>query len=270
MKMEQLKKDIDERRKLTEDLVELENAALGGGDELMGWKYYDSRLEKFDDRFGEVLPNGFTSISGYVEEFYLDKKGDMVGMELGGPGIKLFHELSPDYFKKTVGVTLVIPEKSNTVSENHTILKADVFHKAYDNDLGLPGFQEVENFTRENGKVDILIENMIGGNVGDNPDLFMMYLLRWYKLLNEEATMFISSQPMSLRNRILCHSKINLFLGRLKESIDFQFESHIDMDYFLPTAQTLRLRKLKGAPDNLDMLARDYVKQVNSDELGGE
>ena len=270
MKMEQLKGDIQHRRELTKDFVDLESAALEEGNDSMGWKYYDSPVEKFDDRFNEVLPGGLLSLSEYIEEFYTNRKGELIGMELGGPGINLFEGLSPDYFKKTVGVTLVVPEKSNTVSEKHTILKADVFHKAHDRDSGLPGFQEVENFTKKNGKADILIENMIGGNVGDNPDLFIMYLLRWYKLLNEEGTMFISSSPMGIRSRILCQSKINLFLGSLNKFVDFQFESNIDIDFFLPIAQTLRLRKLKGAPDNLDMLVRNYNQGIKPDDVQSE
>ena len=103
-------------------------------DRNMGWEIYDSGLFRFNEYFKSVIPDGYDSISDYIEDIYKDRKGELIGMELGGPGNNLFADFPKGMFKKTVGVCLNRPNHldPDKIAKTHEILEANVFHKKSD------------------------------------------------------------------------------------------------------------------------------------------
>lgn len=232
---------------------EKDNTTTIRGLEILGDHYpiYDSPLIDFDGYFEGVLPGENRTIKEYISNRYREKIGSLVGIELGGPGSKLFDDLK-GYFMKTAGFTLY-KKKDAPKTLNHEIIEADVFFKRTDVDKdGLQGYQSVAEWVKKNGGVDIIFERMVGGIPPLDQEMFLQIIKRWYKLLNEEGTMFIQNPVLETRDDLKFMIRLDEYFGN---------QSNLEFDYAPKgTAGNLfsviRLKKLPGAPDSLDKLLR--------------
>lgn len=155
------------------------------------YQIYDSEAKEFDSFFGEVLAQHGT-IRNYVEAHYDSRKGDLVAAEFGGPARRLCAELNRDgMFKRTAGFVLFDqrdPEqRSEDAQRRHDVVEADVFFK--DGAGGL-SWRSVEEWVRDNGKPDIIIERMVQGiDLVRQADLFMAIVKRWLSQLAGHGTL---------------------------------------------------------------------------------
>lgn len=255
------------------DERELENTPSGF------WGVYDSDFCDFWSTFravcvGEKEGEQYNNLSDYLRLYYAGRN-DLVGMEIGGPGRKLFksmlNELNDELdskleFRSTVGVTLNDLRSDKETSEdqerNHYILPADVFLHGYTEKDGnkMPGLEDIKAWTEEHGKADLIIERMIAGISDFSPklgakdiDLHILFrsVLKWYELLNEEGTMFLEL-PFDASTK---EKYVEPILNKLKEHSDF-FDVAASTRY---SETVLRLRRLPGSPDNL----REILKGVD-------
>lgn len=217
---------------------------------------YDSPLSFFNEDMKSVLPEDCTNITTYLEKKYPEKKGELIGIELGGPGCRLFKDLEP-LFKKTAGFTLH-NDPSLEPGKNHDVVEADVFYKRTLNktEEEIDGYQAVDKWTKLNGKADFLIERMVGGISSINIDSFLLIVKRWYKLLSENGTAFIQfpvpSNDVNATIKLL--NTIEKAIGKHRDKFDISYKEELfstEQLYFL-----LRLHKLPGAPESLDELLK--------------
>lgn len=228
-----------------------------GGDERLGWMFYDSPLEEYDIQFRKTLPENISSLAEYVKEIYKEKKGRLIGIELGGPGKKLFTGLAPEYFSKTAGFTLhnkLEGKKKDTSDEQHQVIEADVFSRRKDGDV-LDGYQKIEKWIKENGKADIIIEKMVAPIDALSAEYLLLVIKRWYKLLNQGGTLFLELPLYSYG------SKIETFLKKYEDIFDFQIikkeKDSITRNGLEIAGTYIRIRRLQGAPDSIDELLKD-------------
>lgn len=248
-----LRQGVAQTKTESENAREFERASnMGEESQSMGWDYYDSSLQNYEASFEDVFPEGVKSFQEYIDRYYANKKGDLVGIEIGGPAIKLFNGLNEDgVFRKTAGFTLHTPKEAE-VRLPHQIIEADVFNKRNPNDK-LPGYQTLEKWIKENGKADMLIERMVGG-IGKDDNVLLSALRRWYTLLNEEGSAFIE-----LPTRFSSQEFIDQFLSKHTGEFDYSIQKRDrDRDYIGGSIAGvfLRLRKLPGAPETLDELIK--------------
>lgn len=223
-------------------------------DERLGWMLYDSPIEIYDENFKEVLPENIEDLNSYIKSIYRQKKGKLIGIELGGPGKKLFANLAPEYFAKTAGFTLhKKSEDKENESKNgqHQIIEADVFSRRKKDDI-LPGYQNIEKWVKENGKADIIIEKMVAPIDSPTAEHLLLIIKRWYKLLNQGGTLFLEMPIYSHA------SKITSFLEKHQDMFEFQIDRNTSDDgAWHISGVYIRLRKLEGAPDSVDELLKD-------------
>lgn len=177
----------------------------GVRDEVPTWQIYDSRVDPQEGAFKDILPKGFLD---FVKTNYPDRLGDLIGMELGGPGSNLFHTFPKGIFKETVGVTLEDMrseyKKLQDDERNHSVIIGDVLSRKPDSILDKKSeptkisFVQIEKWVSEHGKVDFLVERMVGGiDMVRDKAIFIALLRRWYSLLSDSGVMFIEMPPFA-------------------------------------------------------------------------
>jgi len=154
---------------------------------LNAFEYYDSPIESYERDFAEVL-KPYKNFSEYIKGNYGEKKGDLIGIELGGPGVNLFDGFEWDTFSKTAGFTLKkLPEYK--VDLNHEVIEADVFSR---NQKSERSWTQVIDWVRKNGRPDFIVERMVGPLFEiREAKLFLLILDRWYRILSDGGSMFI-------------------------------------------------------------------------------
>ncbi len=213
------------------------------------WAIYDSDITSFDLSFAGVLED-YGDIKSFVEEEYSDKKGELVAIELGGPGNTLFGSFPEGYLAKSAGFTLRDVEKGIENKEtrlHHSVFEADIFSKRI-KPSDLAGFEVVRDWVRGNTKdgVDIIIERMMAGlNDKESQNLFLLNVFRWYKLLNEEGCLIVEVPSFDY------NEDAHIF-WRNVEVIQKEggFEKHNLLVRFRPYHSIL-IKKLPGAPEDL-------------------
>lgn len=206
-----------------------------------GW--YDSEIITYERDFHDVL-SPFESFNEFLKKVYASKKGQLIGIELGGPGVNLFEGFERDIFKKTAGITLKkLPEHEGKI--NHEVIEADVFLR---DSQGGRSWNTVLDWVEKNGKPDFIIERMVGplGSIRDK-QFFLMILDRWYKILNENGCMFIQLPKIISMNdysNIFSHLREKFADQKiaLEARVGFGEETGLNVFY---------LRKLENAPDSL-------------------
>lgn len=180
---EKYKKEL---KNLTQENLEVESQKK--------WDVYDSGLVsgenplEFD--FLKLYPRGYKNIKDYLEKEYKKEKGKILGIELGGPGRRLFSDFSPGFVKESFGVTLIDKrndaEKEEDQKKNHHVLVLDIFNEE--------SYKKIKSFSKEKG-FDLLFERMEGGWLGfpEDKELFEYFVFLWYELLANSGTMFIQS-----------------------------------------------------------------------------
>lgn len=165
-------------------------------DEARPWAVYDSALHHYattfdypyERSFRHLIPEEFPTMRAYIEQRFFEKRGAVVGMDIGGTGSALFRDFSPGFFAKSLGVVLADQREEKTKKEDevyhHSVLEADAFSSK--------GWRGITNVLHGD-VVDVLFERMYGGLVGMNTDFrFLASVLeRWYGLLGDEGMMFV-------------------------------------------------------------------------------
>jgi hypothetical protein len=187
-------------RKATDDSLKLEKNSSNALDlaEKNAFEYYDSRLHSYEADFQDLIAP-HSSLLDFISDKYNKKLGDLVAIELGGPGVNLFSDLDPDgkVFRKTAGFTLFKLPEHFDLENNHEVVEADVLQRRGGNKLS---FSMVEDWVKQNGKPDLIIERMVGPlHMIKSYKVFLQILDRWYKLLKDGGTMFIEI-PKGMRD----------------------------------------------------------------------
>jgi hypothetical protein len=222
------------------------------------WEIYDAPFNQFNESFRRSLPEG--GFQAFVDTHYGERKGQLIGMELGGPGSNFFGGFEEGTFKETVGVTLndlrQTNQKETDNSRHHSIIEADVFsikpHLAGHEYFPARQWRTVEEWVQTHGQPDMIIERILSPmNHIKHKEIFLAILNRWYKLLAPEGTIFFGGP----RNH---HETIPVLeyapeLETLRHVLTLEFSSNINFDPHFPFA---KLRKLPGAPESLDGLLK--------------
>lgn len=209
------------------------------------WGIFDEPAEDYEYSFDFVM--GERNFQKYFEKYYSEKKENMVGIELGGPGNSLFKDLQP-WFRKTLGLYKSESESKRTslAPKNHFPKKGDIFSRQ--------GLKQVDIWL-EGEKADFIIERMEGGWKvnGDAFILFEKYLKLWYERLDSGGLMLMQTPFISKDT-----DKKEKFNNRYGEGaftswisyIKRNYEGVLDINF---TEQAILIRKLENAPDKLEL-----------------
>lgn len=170
--------------------AELTQVEASGGK----WPVFDSPLKSFGSSFNGILKG--LSLETYVRQYFENKS--IVGVELGGPGIKLFNQLNQAkgvVIKRSIGVTLNKPVDAR-MSSIHEIVTGDLnTEKVY-----------IELTERLDGdRADLIISRMVGGLdfLGKDPIFFAQQMAYLYEnALSKNGAMLIELPPF-MENLIL-------------------------------------------------------------------
>jgi hypothetical protein len=210
------------------------------------FEYYDSQIESYEFDFGEFLKEYAGSFALYLKVNYPDKLGNLVGMELGGPGIRFFEGLdwSRNIFRRTVGITLQILKEHIHKPGNHDLVEADVFLNKRN---AILSWRKILEWVKQNGRPDFIIQRMVGPLfIIRSPRLFILFLERWYRILNDEGTMFIEipDKVFALATQPTVLELIQVIRDQNKDTLEVQFADIPDRP-----AKALFIKKKKGAPE---------------------
>lgn len=187
----------------TKDTLNQESAAINTEEirENNGWEYYDSTIDSYSESFKSVM-GGERDLNNFVRNFFKERKQRPIGIELGGPAVKLFAGFDHNTFSKTAGFTLKkLPEHEHV--QNHEVVEADVFLKEGRDrfrkqvlDEDKRSWNQVLDWVQKNGKPDFIIERMVGPLfMIRDLNLFFMLLKRWVNILNEGGLMLVQIPP---------------------------------------------------------------------------
>lgn len=204
--------------------------------------------------FEAVLPEG-QNLRSYIESSLAEKEGSAIGVEFGGIGSNLFRGFSKGFFKETIGVTLfdTRAEKEKTADErknqehnlHHTVVEGDILSE----DL----YKNLEDRLAQQ-KVDLIIERMYLGleHMPVEPYKLSEALKKWYKLLDEGGILFVQI-PVIFNNLLVAWA--DMIRKSHGQEIEFQYvEGSHDASLEDTGYSSFRLRKLKGAPEELPLL----------------
>lgn len=203
------------------------------------WGTYDSKEWSYDIAFSRVMPERHLQaghfpeegiISRYLRKKFENRAGDLVGIELGGPGSSLFEDLNKssdkNLFVKSAGVTLmdfrsndrrVIDNKNN-----HTVIATNIFEQKNKTNDGVGLVKKWLN----GSKADFIIERMEGGiyDFPNNINYFYLILKQWYEMLEVGGVMFIQV-PVNVKANVtpLIQEWCNLVNQNHSDSIFVQF-----------------------------------------------
>ncbi|HXS15211.1 MAG TPA: hypothetical protein VN711_03720 [Candidatus Saccharimonadales bacterium] len=159
-------------------------------------QYYDSGLHQFNDGISltpDLFPGG--SLEAYLKSRFQDTP--VIGIELGGPGIRLFQDISNivGNLKRSVGITLADPKTPRPSS--HSIIEGDLNHEEV--------YGKIAN-ALGGEKANLLIARPAGGIdfILNNPFFLTKQLVYLYEnVLQEKSTILLQ-----------CPEKWSLFMRR--------------------------------------------------------
>jgi len=235
--------------------------------EYLHYGWLDSPLDgtgngSFLKTFRDVLPSGAGSMRKYIEQTLRERKGDAIGIEFGGIGSRAFEGFTENFFKKSIGVTLVDHDKGvsdfyayrtkEDSGRNHNIIEGDIFSE--------DTYAALETELRGQ-QADFIIERMAKGleAVPREPYFIGKFISIWYRLLRENGVLF-AQVPVALNP--LLHpwiDKIRADYSGVLEVASAEGRGDIGGD----TASAFRLRKLPGAPKELPLLDPRAVRAIS-------
>lgn len=239
-----------QRESLFEQQLKLEwRSIIFEGAAPPAWLIYDEPLtgtrDSFESDFSTVLPTN-TSMRDYIEQHFQGQKG-LIGIELGGPGIRLFQGFSEDFFGKSAGITLKDPEKDTPY--NHTVI---------DENLESSRLPQIIDTWQEGRQIHVLVERMGSGLECLSQDPYKLFSIfsSWYERIAEGGLMFV--QIPKLFVPLLPHFMETLqpFLshGSLEVSLGTTTDREREGWYFM------RINKNCGAPVLLPTLTPREVR----------
>ncbi|MBI4086342.1 MAG: hypothetical protein HY433_03850 [Candidatus Liptonbacteria bacterium] len=235
--------------------------------EILDFEHYtwaDSSLDgsdkgSFVNSFRDLLPGEEISLRNYIETALKERKGSAIGVEFGGIGARLFSGFTPDFFAKSIAVSLLdhrgwahqldrIKERDKKL--HHEVLEGNIFESNTYKSL---------NQWLNGEKVDLIIERMGKGLefVPGEPYEVSKILRIWYNLLREGGIMFAQT-PVVFNNLLEAWAvKID---REFKGKIEIEFQTGYEDDGVACSA--FRLRKLSGAPNELPLLDPKTVGKI--------
>ena len=194
------------------------------------WGVYDAELRNLESTFIRVLiKKGDVAVyfQELLEQKFHGRLGDLRGVELGGPGSRLFFELNEGgkrkIFSKSVGITLndlrTPGIKSIDNRQGHKIIEGDIF--APDRDPK-SAYQKVSKWLGAE-KADFMVERMLLGLERYNTlkfEFFFVNLKRWYKLLGKGG-IFLAELPVPQED-----ADAALFQRTVEEWVKYLKEKH--------------------------------------------
>lgn len=219
----------------------------------------DDFLGSFEQTFSKVLPSGENNFRGYIEKniISLNRKGEALGLELGGQGSKVFGGFSEGLFKKSVGIALVdhrhILDKRDDTRRHHTVITENILS---------PNLDTVISEWSEGEGVDVIFERMMGGleiNPVQDPFIASQAFQKWYSWAREGSMMFL--QVPVVLNPLMPEWR-SLVRDASNGCVTTEFHPG-HMDGFVDSGSTLHIHKLPGAPKELPMLDVRTVRRIS-------
>jgi hypothetical protein len=221
------------------------------------WPVYDETIESYTGTFASVLETGdfLTEIEAIKNARELGNSR-FTGLEVMGPGSRLFGDFPPGLFTQTGGLTVIDhrndAQKQKDTHRNHQVIPLDV------NDSGLG---TVLDTAFAGNPLDIIIFRPHGGlyDVVNNAYALFEQVQTYYSKLATEGTLFaqVPLQFRPFRNQWLRH-----------------MQGYPGLAIKWPKESILRLDKGIGAPQSLDGLSpkiiqtnKDYQTVVNNINL---
>lgn len=134
----------------------------------------------FNDTFKGLLRPS-VNLKEFIESSFKEKKGQLIGVEFGGPGNNLFGGFKEGTFDQTISIHL---GGTNTKLPHHSIIQGDIFDpKMY-----------AELNARLNGRRPDIIFSRLHGGLGyipQNYEILKSAFRKWYRILNIEGIMFV-------------------------------------------------------------------------------
>jgi hypothetical protein len=228
-----------------------------------GWQHNNSPLRyhwnilrwmPYQETFRGVLPRGESSVRRYIEGALTDKKGVAVGIDLGGPGSSVFADFTEGFFKKSAGVTLVDHRKPRLIErdekKHHIVIPGNIFDP------------QTYNTVRERlgeDKIDLIFERLLGAEdlIPNEPYAISRIVQEWWKLLDEGGIVFMQTNK---EMDSLASKWVNMLEADFSKVIQAQHNPYSDIE---PWLGAIRLRRLRGAPNELPMLDPRTVRDVS-------
>lgn len=199
------------------------------------------------------------SMRAYIESVLHERAGKANGIEFGGIGVQLFGDFSDGFFARTAGVTLaderytnkghpMFEEYMDLQPKSHRVFEGDMFDGAT--------YEYLEEYFR-NEKVDFIIERLGKGTEHTSKDPYEVARLvsKWYSLLNEGGVMFLQV-PVVFRHLLYAWSNKMKGVGIENTPVLGGIKRDAQAD---ETACSIRIRKVKGSPEELPLLSPQEV-----------
>ncbi len=237
------------------------------------WGTYDSPLlgeakqyeTSCDAVFRDLYPSRYENIKDYIQDRLATKRGSAVGVEIGGPGSRIFSQFDQGFFAHSIGITLkdIRSEAQKKVDEvsHHEILATNI--------ISSQGYHTLKNrLQSDNQRVNLLLEKMHAGFhlVPKSMQLWLATFCRWYRLLDDEAIMFIqlfeienlktSKQPGA--SKIV--DRVTEWIEKLDKvpGIKAVAKQQEDPDGAAFNSLLLKIEKNKEAPDDIPKELSDF------------
>lgn len=228
------------------------------------WDIRDSSLEGMFDKssyqrtFEEVVPPNQPLLRRYIETTLSDRRGSAIGIELGGPGSKLFSGFSKGVFERTLGVTL------NDRRNPKRTLQDDLSHHF----VREANLLEDESTTvikkwLNGRKADVIIERMAGalsyGGTPVDPHFVLRRVSEWYQMLSVGGLMFLQI-PKKMR------PIMPMVMERLSQVPELEVrydprarERPSERDH---VHHAISIHRLAGAPDVIPLLDPRKIREL--------
>lgn len=227
-----------------------------------GWEVQDSPLlpirlgaegiRSFHETFKSVVPDGKT-LKTDIEDVLRDRKGQVVGVEIGGLGSKVFNGFAKDFFAETFAFVLFDSrstlQKTSEVGSRHRVIAGNVASDKIR--------QQIERLG-EAKKIDLIVERMMGGLFEVPQDLLFLneQFSLWYRMLSEGGLMYLQVPKFATK-------LIPLWLeaARCESNGNIVATSGIYEDNDYGSTAVIRVNKLPGAPVELPTLSLKQIKE---------
>lgn len=231
------------------------------------YTWVDSPLEEtrsyiegrsFSDSFSYVLPEKNIGLKQYIEKSLEARKGKAIGVEFGGIGSQLFSGFSPNFFAKSMGVTLV-DQRTHNNDEKSFQEDIRINHEILINNILKSETYEYLKKWLNHEKIDLIISRMAAGLefIPLEPYTTSKILEIWYELLNDGGIMFVQV-PVEFNKLLVLW--VEMIQKKFSEVIEIQFIQNRNNNS--APGSCVRLRKLPGAPRKLPLLDPRTVNKI--------
>lgn len=251
----------------------------------MKWREYDSSMNNFACTFFECLPKEYTEdliskynnkdvkdirekstvFKKYIEETLSKTKNhDLVALELGGTGSKVFSEFKKGFFKKTLGVCLNDIRspmyESMDLKRGHSVITGDIL-KTGNDDVYSKIIEKLHG-----RKVDLVISRMMGPlcYYRNSPIIMENIIRKVFSILNENGIVFfqiyyIKDHEFNKKTHYEIDKFINTYLyNKNMKNVKIwaeRIKKHFPMIEVQVSKGVIRIHKGIGAPNELPKVA---------------